>query len=455
MRRTSLFIGITLLALVGELRAESLTRSEAVARALKSNPVVERSREEMHGLEGRKREAIADALPDLKLIGSAVRYRDPSLLNSSSFDSFPADLRDLLKPVPANLYEGTAQLHQTLYSFRLGGAIRAAHHGMAMGREQVRRAEQSVALDAVRAYNDYLLALEKVRVAEKAVRQKERHLEMARFRRQAGVATDLDVLRSEVDLGNQRAQLTRMRGDGDIARGALNAVMMRPIDEAIEPADRLEYLAFDKPLDDVIQAALTGRPEMGAITSMHKAYREFIGVARADGLPRLDFNALWGYSVREPKFFGDADYTRWNVSLTLTVPVFDGLRTSGRVAQARAEAGKIGQDRLALENQIRLEAKAAFEGLRTARTILDAAELNVTQAQKALDMTQANYGHGAATTLDVLDAQAALTLAESIRLEALHQHANTLALLRYIMGRDPLGSTVGSPASADVADGGQ
>ena len=47
--------------------------------------------------------------------------------------------------------------------------------------------------------------------------------------------------------------------------------------------------------------------------------------------------------------------------------------------------------------------------------MLEAAELNVAQAQRALEMTQANYQHGAATTLDVIDAQAALTLAESNR----------------------------------------
>jgi outer membrane protein TolC len=62
----------------------------------------------------------------------------------------------------------------------------------------------------------------------------------------------------------------------------------------------------------------------------------------------------------------------------------------------------------------------------------------VTQAQRALDMTQANYNHGAATTLDVLDAQAALSLAESTRLEALYEHANARATLRCVMGRGPL-----------------
>ena len=83
----------------------------------------------------------------------------------------------------------------------------------------------------------------------------------------------------------------------------------------------------------------------------------------------------------------------------------------------------------------------------TAGRVLEAADLNVTQAQKALDMTQANYSLGAATPLDVLDAQAALTLAESLRLEALYAHANARAVLRWVMGRDPLDT---APPSASL-----
>jgi len=261
---------------------------------------------------------------------------------------------------------------------------------------------------------------------------------MARYRREAGVATDLDVLRSQVDLENQRAQVVRARGLSDLSRGALNAVMVRAIDAPIEPADALAFAPVDLTLEEILREALANRPELVAVRLMQDAYGEFIDVARADGLPRLDFDAAWGYSVRELKNLGKSDFTRWNATLSLTVPVFDGRRTAGRVIQAQADAGRIEQDRIALENQIRLEAKESFERLKTARRILEAARLNVEQAGKALDMTEANYKHGAATTLDVLDAQAALTLAESIRLEALHEHANARATLRFVMGRDPL-----------------
>jgi HAE1 family hydrophobic/amphiphilic exporter-1 len=132
------------------------------------------------------------------------------------------------------------------------------------------------------------------------------------------------------------------------------------------------------------------------------------------------------------------EFTKWSLSVFLKIPVFDGLRTAGRVAQAQAEENKVIQDRVALENEIRLEAKGAVDRLQVAKSVLDVADLTVTQAQKALDMTEANYRLGAATPLDVLDAQAALTLAESNRNEALYAHANARASLRYVMARDPL-----------------
>ena len=61
-------------------------------------------------------------------------------------------------------------------------------------------------------------------------------------------------------------------------------------------------------------------------------------------------------------------------------------------------------------------------------------------------MTDANYRLGAATPLDVLDAQAALTQAEFNRVEALHAHANARAGLRYVMGQDPLDDGPQAPA---------
>jgi outer membrane protein len=418
--------------------AEPLSRAEAVARALERNPTVKRSLADRASLRGRATQARADALPEVSVYGTFLRYQDPSFLNSPNIDQLPPDLLGAFRPLPSNLWDGNVSMRQTLWSFSLGKAIRAARYAEHLGDENVHAARQDVALQAIFAYNAHLLALGQVKVAETIVDQKEKQLEMARTRRRNGVATDLEVLRFEVDLANARTTLLRLQGAAELARGDLNAVMVEPTDKAIEPTDVLEFVETPADQQQVVREAVMARPEIQAVGWSERISDEAIGIYKADMQPRLDFNGAFGWSTRLPANFFDPNYEKWSLSVTLKIPVFDGFRTAGRVAQARAERARIEQDRVALQTLIDLEAKQAVDRLRVASSVYHAAELNVAQAKKALDMTQANYRLGAATTLDVLDAQAAFTQAEFSRLQALHEHANARAGLRYVMGQDPL-----------------
>jgi len=215
-------------------------------------------------------------------------------------------------------------------------------------------------------------------------------------------------------------------------------VMRDPTDAPIEPTDALEFVDETAEQQQVVAEATASRPEVQAVAWNEKIYDEAIGIYKADMQPRLDLDGAYGWSTREPRNFFGTNYQRWLFGVTLKVPVFDGWRTAGRVAQARADRAKVEQDRAALETRIDLEAKQAVDRLRVAASVFRAAELSVAQARRATEMTNANYQLGAATPLDVLDAQAALTQAEWNRVEALHAHANARAGLRYVLGRDPL-----------------
>jgi HAE1 family hydrophobic/amphiphilic exporter-1 len=392
----------------------------------------------------------------VSVYGNFLRYQDPGFFNSPNIDEFPPEFLSAFRPLASNLWDGYASVRQTLWSFSLGKAIRAAGYAEHLGEENVRTARQNIAFRAILAYNAFLLAREQVGVAEKVVRQKEKQLEMAKNRRAAGVATDLEVLRFEVDLANARTTLLRLRGAADLSRGDLNAVMVQPTDTAIEPSDGLDFAELPADQPSVVREATASRPEVKAVAWNEKIYDEAIGIYKADMQPRLDFNGSYGWSVRETgNFFGN-NYKKWSLSVTLKVPAFDGWRTAGKVAQARADRDRVTQDRVAIETAIDLEAKQAVDRLRVAASVYRSAELTVTQAKRALDMTEANYRLGAATSLDVLDAQAALTQAEFNRVEALHAHANARAGLRYVMGQDPLeqgpapSAVAPPPASSDA-----
>jgi outer membrane protein TolC len=436
---------VVLVPLAASAAAEPLSRADAVARALERNPTVLRSLADRESLRGRATEARADALPELSVYGSFQRYVDPGFFNSPNIDEFPPDVLQAFRPIPSSLWGGSVALKQTLWSFSLGKAIRAARYAEQLGDENVAAARQDTALRAVYAYNAYLLAIEQRKVAEKVVKQNEVQLDMAKNRLASGVATELEVLRFEVDLANARTTLLRLSGAVDLVRGDLNAVMRNPTDTPIEPTDALEFVDETAEQQQVVQEATASRPEVKAVAWNEKIYDEAIGIYKADMQPRLDLDGAYGWSTRVPDNFFESSYKKWALGVTLKIPVFDGWRTAGKVAQARADRAKVEQDRAALETQIDLEAKQAVDRLRVAASVFRAAELSVAQARRASEMTNANYQLGAATTLDVLDAQAALTQAEWNRVEALHAHVDARAGLRYVLGRDPLDASSPMP----------
>jgi HAE1 family hydrophobic/amphiphilic exporter-1 len=246
------------------------------------------------------------------------------------------------------------------------------------------------------------------------------------------------VLRAQVDVENQRAELFRAENDVAAARATLNTVMVRPTSTPIQPTDGLAVVPFGGSFDDAVKEALAARPELQTLRLTEQIRDKLVDVAAADSKPRIDFDGSYGFAVRAPEKLFHSDFSRWNALFTVKVPLFDGWRTAGRVAQAKAERNTVTQQIAALENQVRLDVQSAWDSLALSARTIDAADLNVTQARRALDMTESTYRLGAATPLDVIDAQQALSQAENIRNQALVSHANARATLQYVTGRNPL-----------------
>jgi outer membrane protein TolC len=436
--RTALILLASILTITGTASAQALSRADAVAQALALNPTVKLSLEQVALLEGRIVEARADALPDITWNTLAMRSRDPGLLNSPNFDEFPPEFREALRPLPGNAFSTTADVRQTLFSFKLGKALEAARVARNAGDQDTQRARQLTALDAIRAYNQLLFSMEQLRVIRTNVQSKQTHVDYARNRRAAGVATELEVLRAEVDLENARAEALRAENEVSGARALLNTVMLRPTSSPIVPTDSLAVVPFAAEFAAAVKEALSARPELQLLRTQERVQSLLVDVTAADMKPSVDFTGSYGFAVRRPRNLFDPDFSRWSAAVNLRVPLFDGKRTAGRVAQALAQRNTVTHQIAALENQIRLEVQSAFDALALADRTMQAAELNVTQARRASEMTEANYKLGAATQLDVVDAQQSLRQAENIRNQTMYMHANARATLRFVMGRDPL-----------------
>jgi len=411
-----------------------------VALALERNPQVLIARERIDGFKGKYKEVRADALPFLKLNGSAMRWRDPSFLNSPSFDKIPPEFRDALQVAPANLFDYNMSISQPLYtSGKVGTALRLASlesEGVGVDRDRV---EQGTRMSVVRGFYGLLLAQGRLDVARETVREREKSLEIVRARFAGGVATEVDVLRSQVSLANVRPDLIRAENGVRQARLVLNNLLVRPLDF---PTEAVGKLVFKPPAqqsrEEVVRLAYQFRPELVRARLNEREADDQKKLANAENRLRLDFNGQYGVNARLPSDLVDHQFSRFMFTVSVGLPLFDGGRRSGLVQQAVANHKVAELTRIDTENSVRLEAQTALDELSRAEKTVEAARLNVTEAQRVLAMMQNNYKYGAATTLDVLQAETALSVARWTFLEGLYDHTMARAQLRWVMGQDPV-----------------
>lgn len=419
--------------------AEAVTLEQAITIALARHPDVEAARAAADGLDGRIREVRAQALPKVDLFADATRSRDPSLLNASGLDKFPEELRNALVPEPVNLYDYGVTVRQPIYTAgRVGTALRLASVESEGALTDIDRAEQDLALEVVNAFYGLIWAERSRDQVLETQEQRRLHAEMARTRFENGVATEVDVLRSEVTVANGRPEVVRAENAIRQARSLLNYYLVRPVDYPTQAVGEFQQAEWDEwDLEAIMQDAERRRPELLRLRIAEQSAATQLDLARAENRMSVDFNAAYGLVAREPKNLVDRLYARWNLGLSFTLPVFDGYERSGLVWQATANQRAARLEREKVEQQVRLGLQQGLDEIRAAQETIAAARSNIEQAERVLEMTQSNYQFGAATTLDIVDAQTALSEARTNLLLGLHDYSVARANLLWTAGRAP------------------
>lgn len=388
--------------------AKTLTLDQAISIAMEKNRDIEKAREYAQYVQGKYVEERAAALPQLSLAGSAAVSKDESAV----IYGFPAQ-RQFLRAVDLTI-------SQPLYTWgKLTAGIRAAEVGLKTADEQLRLYRQAAYRDVVAAYLDIQLAKELYRLAQENRSQKLRHLDEATRKFASGVATDYDVLAAEVAAENTLPEVIRTENGIRMARERLRFLLAIG-NEEVDVSGSLETPADDRPLpasyDEAVQIAGKRRPELNDLRLRIGISDELVTIANADNKPRLDLRGGVGWhwaSLNDPGPALDASGAAWNAGLFVTFPLFDGLRTSGRVAQARSDLRTKQIEETRLLDSIALEVRQAEFSYHEAAGILKALSGTVKQAERLVQMAEKGYEFGVKIRLEVDDAQLNLLQARS------------------------------------------
>ena len=233
-----------------------------------------------------------------------------------------------------------------------------------------------------------------------------------------GVGTDIDTLRAQVELQNEKQRLIDATSERNTEIYALAQTLALPGGQEPELTDAMEfYHVPDFALEDLMQQALQDRPEMKAVQSAERAASLRTKAAGEQRLPSLQFSSLYDYQARKL----DSGLGAYAYSFSLKMPLWTSGRISAEQQRARLQQEQISQSRRDLEDAIEQQVKTALDQLNAAKQSVDVAELGLTLARQEVERARRRFESGVATNIEVITAQSDLARADDNRIQALYR----------------------------------
>jgi outer membrane protein TolC len=322
------------------------------------------------------------------------------------------------------------------YDLFLGGRKFAE---LSRSRAEVARAEaEEVAARyavGLRTESDYYQVLadqELARVARERVTRAEEQLVVARARVVSGAAVSTDSLQLRLELNRARVALLRQDAALRVSRLQLGRRVGLDGPVAAEPLDTLPLGELPLTLEQAIAEARARGPAFVAARAAEDEGDAAVRAQRGFYMPQLTVGAQSaGFDNR---FFPDAT-TRSSVTLSLSFPLWNNGQREALLSQARTRRDLARATRLDKERSAARDVTERYEAYSTARAETSLASDAVLVARENYRVQETRYKAGAATILELLEAQLGLAEAEAELVRSRYATRLALAGLETILGR--------------------
>ncbi len=400
------------------------TLNDCLQLALEHNPSILKAQKDIERTQGLVITAKSTLYPQLSLNGR-VEERDDDLFSQGQDPTLQRfrDYWTIQLAVSQSLYSGGANRQQI--------AIAKLQHEASL--LQFQATIDQVLRDVKYAAYTIVVNQAQIDAQKKTVdlltKEEKRQKELF----DAGRTTRFNILRTEVNLGNQRAFLNHAENDlvaSELGLSHLLSIEWPRQQSPFNPPFLLNINLDCPPIgrikvEDFIALALSRRPELQAAGRQIEIAEHQVSLDKAALLPHIYAYAADEDARDQTEVSFNSSINDYAVGLLGTWNIFDGFATKGQVITDRAVVGSSYISRDDLRQQIQNEVREAYVRLLSAQTTIQSQTANVKTAEEAVGLAQLSADTGYATLLDVLQATIDLTSArsEEIRTKQLYMDA--------------------------------
>ncbi|HSV68611.1 MAG TPA: efflux transporter outer membrane subunit [Methylibium sp.] len=336
-----------------------------------------------------------------------------------------------------SLYSAGVQI--TAYEADLFGRVRSLNDAAAAQFLATEEARKAVQIGLIGSIANAHLALqaddELLRLTAQTLASRQDTERLTRLRFDNGATSEIDLRQAESLLQAARvaqAQLTRQRAQDENALVLLVGQPLPvelPAGLPITADPGLPALPAGLPSE-----VLTRRPDVRQAERQLLATEASIGAARAAFFPKLTLTASTGIASSSLSELFKGGNFAWSLAPQLLAPIFDAgrNRASLKLAEVNRDIA-VAQYERAVQSAFR-EVADALAGRATLVDQLAAQTAQVQADQRRAELAELRYRNGAASFLEVLDAQRSLYASQQAQVQAQALVAQNLVTLYRVLG---------------------
>ncbi|MGR9044425.1 MAG: TolC family protein [Gammaproteobacteria bacterium] len=414
-------------------RTNAYTLKQAVSQALSSNPDLQIMHERIGQAEAKLGEALSSFYPQIQVrmgyehtdnpsraFGMIIAQRRLQFGGSTDFNH-PGGTDNYRPEVMASysLFRG-GQDYQTSQAAELG--VETAQLQESAMRNQLIQAVTS-------AFYGLLAAKEAHKIAVRSMAAVESELKQSRIRYQAGTVLKSDVLSLEVQRAEVQDREIQRANAIELAQTGLKTLLVLDAHEPFEiagGADSIQAPASYPAFDDLLEQALSQRPEITAARKQVEIADRLLIAAKGAHLPRAAAYVSYGSDSKNLNFSTNRDNV--TAGVTVEMDIFSGFSTHQRVNKAERELAEAKQRQIQTRLNIENEVRRAHLKLHEAQARLTVTQASIAAAEEALRLVNQQRKAGVVTVTRYIEAEVARDKAHSrdiaARFDALRAEAD-------------------------------
>ncbi len=412
-----------------------LTLQDAIARAEANEPVFAAAAAESRATALERKDSRAALLPSAAFHNQYVFTQSNHTQAATTQGGLTQSLPVFIANNAVHEYYSQGAVNETLGLAQVG-ATRLADAKAARADAELEIARRGLVSTVINLYYGAGSGSAKVVVAQRALDEANRFVEVTEKRETGREAAHADVIKARLSQQQRQRELDEAKLAADKCRLELG-VLLFP-----DPSTAYALASPDAPpllpeRSDVEAAARANNPELrSALATLQTGQAETFN-ARAALLPDLALNFTYGIDAPEFAKRGPdgARNLGYSATATVDIPIWDWLTTERKVKEAhiRADAAKVNVT--AAQRRLIADLSELYDEAEVAHRQLASFDASVTDARESLRLTNLRYVNGESTVLDVVDAQNTLISAENAQADGSVRYYLALGQLQTLTGK--------------------